>query len=132
MYVNRLFFFTIFEAYTCTAAWNFVETHKGKIGWDLVALCPSFVYGPILHEVHSPEKLNATMNEFANVVFKGQPRPSGFQSAWVDVRDVAAAHGLALEKEEAGGKRFLLNGGMFVWQDFCTSLELLLGFRIGY
>lgn len=47
------------------------------------------------------------------------------------MRDVAAAHRLALEKEAAGGRRFLVSGGMFVWQDFCKFrgyLPILLVF----
>ncbi len=101
------------------AAWDFIEKHKNDIAWDFVAICPSYVYGPILHELSSPENLNETMHEFAEVVFKGAHRPAGYQSSWIDVRDVGRAHALAFEKTEVGGKRFLLSGGMHVWQDFC-------------
>ena len=39
-------------------------------------------------------------------------------SAWVDVRDLALAHRLALEKGEAGGERIIVSKGPFVWQDW--------------
>ena len=29
-------------------AWDFLEERKGKLGWDLVALCPGMVFGPVL------------------------------------------------------------------------------------
>ena len=36
---------------------------------------------------------------------------------WVDVRDVARGHTLALSVPDAGGERICLIGGPFVWQD---------------
>ena len=68
-------------------------------------------------------------------------------SCYVDVRDLAEAHRLALEKEKAGGERIIINAGkhhlpcfdtptyysflgVFKWQDFssCNSTipELIL------
>ena len=43
---------------------------------------------------------------------------------WVDVRDLAHAHTLALKTPEAGGERFIIRGGRAVWQDFgaCTMI----------
>ena len=38
--------------------------------------------------------------------------------AYVDVRDVALAHVRALEIEEAGGKRFILNDQATNWEDW--------------
>jgi nucleoside-diphosphate-sugar epimerase len=38
--------------------------------------------------------------------------------AWIDVRDLAIAHRLALEKAEAGGERIIVSAGSFVWQDW--------------
>lgn len=38
--------------------------------------------------------------------------------AWVDVRDLADAHALALEKEEAGGNRIIVASGPYKWQDW--------------
>lgn len=45
----------------------------------------------------------------------------GAQGEWVDVRDVGEGHVRALEVPEAGGQRFILSGGAFIWQDWCMS-----------
>lgn len=45
------------------------------------------------------------------------PGPS-CSMAWVDVRDLADAHALALEKEEAGGNRIIVASGPYKWQDW--------------
>jgi nucleoside-diphosphate-sugar epimerase len=39
-----------------------------------------------------------------------------------DVRDVAEAHVLALEKDKAGGERIFVTPGTYVWQDLGQSL----------
>ena len=49
---------------------------------------------------------------------------NGSQS-WIDVRDVALAHVLALQKEEAGGERIIVSSGKWVWQDWGTSHSAL-------
>jgi len=38
--------------------------------------------------------------------------------SWVDVRDVARAHVLALEKDEAGGQRIIIASGPWRWQEW--------------
>lgn len=37
---------------------------------------------------------------------------------YVDVRDIAQAHTLALLKPEAGDSRFIISAGPYKWQDF--------------
>ena len=37
--------------------------------------------------------------------------------SWIDVRDVALAHILAAQKQEAGGERIIISAGDFVWSD---------------
>ena len=44
---------------------------------------------------------------------------------WVDVRDIALAHVLAIEKEAAGGKRVIISAGPFKFQD-CGQLLVSL------
>ncbi|KLO11371.1 NAD-binding protein [Schizopora paradoxa] len=100
------------------AAWDFVESHKSQLTSDFLTICPVLSFGPVLQETAGPDKLNETMKEFADVVFRGEVRPADYQASWIDVRDVSRAHVLALQKKEAGGKRFLLGAGQFVWQDF--------------
>lgn len=40
---------------------------------------------------------------------------------WVDVRDLAHAQVLVLITPDAGGERFIIRGGSYVWQQFGTS-----------
>ncbi|KAF8756584.1 Dihydroflavonol-4-reductase [Rhizoctonia solani] len=95
------------------AAWDFVE--KEKLQFDLVTICPTMVRiwscssrgdiagDPQCHEPPIYQIFNGQNNDLkGNGVW-----------LWVDVRDVAEAHVAALEKPEAGGKRFLLAEGNF-------------------
>lgn len=40
------------------------------------------------------------------------------RSAWIDVRDCADAHILALQKEEVSGERIIPASGPWNWQDW--------------
>ena len=40
--------------------------------------------------------------------------------SWIDVRDVARAHALAVQIAEAGGNRIIISAGVFFWQDVGT------------
>ncbi|KAJ1306081.1 hypothetical protein OPQ81_010793 [Rhizoctonia solani] len=112
------------------AAWEFIRQEKPE--FDLVTICPTMVYGPVLQEVTSLSKMNASSLQFYEV-FNGQDKelkPFGVW-LWVDVRDVATAHVAALEKPEAGGKRFLLAEGNFnigqvaeyIWTHYAERAE---------
>ncbi|THH07729.1 hypothetical protein EW145_g3174 [Phellinidium pouzarii] len=109
-------------------AWEFVEKNKSKIAWDLTTLCPPFVYGPILHDVRSPEELNSSMALFYEAIFtkrKTLGELAQIQSGWVDARDVSLGHVRALEVPAAGGERFILSGGEAIWQDWFDVLNEL-------
>ncbi|KAH8109995.1 hypothetical protein DFH11DRAFT_1746820, partial [Phellopilus nigrolimitatus] len=112
------------------AAWDFAEKHKSEISWDLVALNPPFVFGPILHEVASPAALNSSVAFFYEAILTQKKTPeqlASFQGSWVDARDVSLGHVRALEVPAAGGQRFILSAGAFIWQDWfdaANELEL--------
>ena len=80
------------------------------------------MFGPLLHEISSPDPINTSMKFWWDAVvghlFPPEMALNGSQS-WIDVRDVAIAHVRALEIEEAGGKRFPFTAGTFLWQDLC-------------
>lgn len=42
-------------------------------------------------------------------------------SEWVDVRDLAEAHTLSLQREAAGGERIIVSGGPWKWQDWVNA-----------
>ena len=52
-------------------AWNFVEQHKSEIGFDLVTMCPPFIYGPVLQELQSVASLNTSMEAWYQAVILG-------------------------------------------------------------
>lgn len=98
-------------------AWQFVEENKPS--WDLVTINPPLVFGPILHQVNAPDKLNTSVG-FVWGLLHGSKKegdllaPSG---NCVDVRDVAYAHVEALVRPDAGNNRFATSLGPFVYQD---------------
>uniref|UniRef100_A0A8H7Y8V9 NAD-dependent epimerase/dehydratase domain-containing protein n=1 Tax=Psilocybe cubensis TaxID=181762 RepID=A0A8H7Y8V9_PSICU len=93
------------------AAWEFHEKHKDSSGWDLCVITPPFVYGPPIHDIPSPSSLNFSLAFWYNAVLSEPPESKAFliaeSNAWADVRDVALAHVLALEKPDAGGERII-------------------------
>jgi len=93
------------------AAWDFIE--KQKPNFDLVTLCPPLVLGPVVHFLNSLSALN-TSNERTRDFIHGKAKdeiPATANPLWIDVRDLAIGHVNALEKAEAGGKRFLYTAG---------------------
>ncbi|CAI5757705.1 unnamed protein product [Candida verbasci] len=89
------------------AAWEFVE--KNNVGFKLSTVLPAYVFGPQLYQVKDKSKLN-TSSEILNGLIKlnsNDEIPDA--TAWfIDVRDVAKAHLVAFEKEEAAGQRLIL------------------------
>ncbi|KAH9930002.1 uncharacterized protein B0H18DRAFT_1117073 [Fomitopsis serialis] len=112
------------------AAWEFVERQKreGGIGWDLVSICPSYVFGPPMLPASSPAEMANSLREwYEAVIVKARDqievRSDGMvvEMCWVDVRDVAEAHVLAFQKEDAGGQRIIASEGSWKWQDFVKA-----------
>lgn len=100
------------------AAWDFVQ--KELPNFSLATINPPAVLGPIIHHLASLDSIN-TSNEVLAAVVQGKWKdgaPPTFTSPWVDVRDVALAHVLALEKPEAAGRRFLMHGGFQLNADY--------------
>ncbi|KAG8899394.1 methylglyoxal reductase (NADPH-dependent) gre2 [Tulasnella sp. 408] len=98
------------------AAWDFVEKNKDNINFDLVTVLPSFVFGPIIHELTPLAPLNFSIQRFYDLTTHEPPPPAEKLTALpmdlVDVRDTALIHALALEKPEAGGERFNASAGV--------------------
>ena len=86
------------------AAWDFVNKLSGPNKMELVTLCPSLLIGPALH---GKEFVSGQMlNDF----FLNKVPPTRSKFSYIDVRDVAKAHVLAVKVPEAAGQRFILNG----------------------
>ncbi|KAJ7034205.1 D-lactaldehyde dehydrogenase [Mycena alexandri] len=101
------------------AAWDFVKKHKDEIGWDLSVMNPPLVLGPTIHEVASADALNTSARMLHDAFAKGEGLTGG--GCWIDVRDLALAHVRALQKEEAGCERIIINFGAFLWQDWLDA-----------
>ncbi|KAF5377008.1 hypothetical protein D9615_007321 [Tricholomella constricta] len=96
------------------AAWEFYEKSRSEIKWDLSVLNPSLIFGPAIHDVKSPEALNTSARMWYEAVLvdgKSKDFLTVQGAIYVDVRDAAEAHVLALEKEAAGGERIIINAG---------------------
>lgn len=100
------------------AAWSWMEEHRDEIGFDLVAINPAFICGPTLNNLLAEAVL--TFKELLDGKYPGAPH-IGF--AFVDVRDCALSHVLALTVPEAAGQR-LICAGNFNWLiDVTTCLR---------
>ncbi|OAL26113.1 hypothetical protein AYO20_10247 [Fonsecaea nubica] len=98
------------------AAWDFLEAEKP--GFTLTTLCPPMIYGPVLHQVKSLDDLNTSSLRILNL-YRGTPRAGPVGSPiHVDVRDLALAHVLALERPQAANQRF------FVAAQLATETQL--------
>jgi len=87
------------------AAWDYVKSLPESERFELVALNPSLLIGPNLNK-DSENVAWLAVKQF----FTGKTPPLNCKFSWVDVKDAARAHLLAVKVPEAAGKRFLLNG----------------------
>lgn len=96
------------------AAWKFVETEKPS--FDLVTVLPVVVIGPFIHQIASKDKLlNSSIGIFTKYLSPDSSPKQGVN--YVDVRDAAKIHTLALSTEAAGGERIFASGGNHCVQD---------------
>lgn len=107
------------------AAWDIIE--KGGVGFDVVALNPPMVYGPLKHKVTSVDDLNESTAQVYNKFFKGKKAedeipPNGLPP-YVDVRDIARAHVLALDNPAAANQRFIIAKGLLGTQRIADVLR---------
>ncbi|KAF5377007.1 hypothetical protein D9615_007320 [Tricholomella constricta] len=103
------------------AAWEFYEKSRSDIKWDLSVLNPPFVFGPAIHDIKNPDALNTSARMWYETVLvdgKSKDFLTVQGLAYADVRDVAEAHVLALEKEAAGGERIIISAGESLYPAF--------------
>ncbi|KAI0696058.1 NAD(P)-binding protein [Cerioporus squamosus] len=112
------------------AAWEWYDAHKASLRWDMVILNPSFVIGPWIHPVDKVENLNESLSIYYAVVLRGKMNEEmlvNTGTSWVDVRDVAEAHVVALLQLNAGGERIIVSSGPFKWQDLILAARQVEG-----
>ncbi|KAK6878942.1 putative NADPH-dependent methylglyoxal reductase GRP2 [Candida tropicalis] len=94
------------------AAWNYKK--ENYTFYKLTVINPVYVFGPQAYEFTDTANMATTaekINSIANLS-KDDPIPE-LWGDYVDVRDVAKAHVLALENDETSNKRLLLVAGGF-------------------
>ncbi|KAL1643457.1 Glycine-rich RNA-binding protein 2, mitochondrial [Diplodia intermedia] len=94
-------------------AWKFVKRERPN--FTLATLAPPFVFGPVKSNLGSLSAIN-TSNQVISAFVQGKCKqgvPPTVAFIWTDVRDLALGHVPAVEKEEAGGKRFFFTAGYF-------------------
>ncbi|PAV17621.1 D-lactaldehyde dehydrogenase [Pyrrhoderma noxium] len=110
------------------AAWKFTQDHKNEISWDLTVIIPTIIFGPILHEVTDPSKLNLSLAMFYGTLvskIRSVEEVAQEHRVWVDVRDAALGHVLAIISPDAGGQRIICSGGSFIWQEWFNTANAL-------
>ncbi|PWY70849.1 NAD(P)-binding protein [Aspergillus sclerotioniger CBS 115572] len=103
--------------------WEWVDAHSPN--FDVVAICPPWIFGP---SVGAPSPGKNGLNESSEAIWRlvnGSLTsiPDYDYIAFANVHDAAAAHYEAYVRPEAGGERFLVAGGRFLYQDACAILR---------
>ncbi|KAF8312002.1 NAD(P)-binding protein [Clavulina sp. PMI_390] len=100
------------------AAWDFVKKEQPK--YELTTVLPAWCIGPYIH--NTSKGLGSTPAVFLAMLPKGDT--SGNRAfPFVDVRDAALAHVLAMESDQLAGERILATSDeIFAWQDLYDIL----------
>jgi hypothetical protein len=94
-------------------------------GLELATVNPTGVLGPVLGPDYSP-----SLGVIARMLDGSMPALLKFASGYVDVRDVASLHLLAMTEDAAAGERFIATAGHSLWQrDIAAVLRERLGER---
>ncbi|RLV95127.1 putative NADPH-dependent methylglyoxal reductase GRP2 [Spathaspora sp. JA1] len=109
---NPIFGYFGSKKFSELTAHDFVK--KEKVNFDISFVNPNFVFGPQAYKVKDKTSLNFS-NEIVNRVVKlGANDEIPFEGQlFVDVRDVARAHLVAFENDEAINKRLLVISGSY-------------------
>merc|ERR1719444_288807 len=70
------------------------ELAKGKDGFSVSVICPSFILGPMMTSRTDGESV-----KFMKAMLEGTAALKGFPVGVVDVRDVSLAHVTAMERQ---------------------------------
>ena len=105
------------------AAWDFWDTHRPN--FTVTSCNPPLVLGPVVHHLATLDSIN-TSNARIVAMLQGKAKdglsPTG-NFLFVDVRDIALAHVLCLEKDVAAGQRFFVTAGNFNNRMICEIIR---------
>lgn len=99
------------------AAWTFVETEAPQL--RLTAINPGFVLGPALGD-----SVGTSLQVIQRILRAKDPAMPDIYFPTVDVRDVAAAHVLALAKPQTEGKRIVVAAETLSFVDIARAVKV--------
>ncbi|KAF5389350.1 hypothetical protein D9757_004363 [Collybiopsis confluens] len=111
------------------AAWDYYNSIKGTVDWDMVAILPGM---PMLGAINSPNDMNYSMGVFFKSLLSSTSEETTQEvvftplGGWIDVRDVAESHGLALSTAEARDERILFVAGSIFPQHIVVEGQKIL------
>ncbi|KAL3472514.1 putative NADPH-dependent methylglyoxal reductase GRE2 [Aspergillus californicus] len=106
-------------------AWKFMEKEP-RPAFGLTVMNPSLIFGPVSESLASLGEVGTScgrIRDFMTGVFRERCPPTG-SAFWVDVRDAAMAHALAVENSErTKGKRYFLTAGGFCNREIVEVIQ---------
>src|SRR5690606_1653208 len=99
------------------------EIAKAQNNWELIVINPSFVMGPSIADSSDSESITLVKDLIKGKFKMGIP---ALYFGFVDVRDVARAHVIALEKDEVEGRHILAERVM-TFLDLAKIIHLKFG-----
>ncbi|KAI1624934.1 hypothetical protein EDD37DRAFT_628399 [Exophiala viscosa] len=105
------------------AAWRFMKDEAPS--FDLVTIHPSWLVGPSVYRIDKASDLNENLREFFSTLMDVKDKlPSTKVQYWVDVRDAAKSHVLALDSSRIPGGRYLVtHPAKFDWKKAFTVMH---------
>lgn len=107
------------------AAWEFYNMNKNIVKFKMTTVLPVYVFGPQCFDEDVQGCLNQSC-ELINALIQGDPQEEAAKTLaaqFIDVRDVAKAHLIAFQKDEAIGQRLIISNGQFTFQDVIDQLN---------
>ena len=99
-------------------AWDFQKALPAAEKFEIVTICPGLVMGPPL------KKESSQSIDFTKFLMEGKKEKIGSDHMmFVDIRNVAEAHFLAVKKPEAANKRYILCESTPTYLDYAAPLE---------
>ncbi|KAF7165774.1 hypothetical protein CNMCM5623_009853 [Aspergillus felis] len=124
-HLNPLNGYRASKAFAERACWEFLEREEPP--FSLVTLCPTLMFGPVVHPLRNLDELNTSNQRIRNFMvgeYKAEIPDTGTSFfLWIDVRDAALAHIRAMEAPGVVNKRFLLTAGYFSNKEICEVIR---------
>ena len=92
------------------AAWDFMEKLEDNKKFELVTILPGACFGPTLIPY-----AQSTLTFIEQILANKTPMLLNINFPVIDIRDVAKAHIVAMEKPESAGNRYILFSGETRW-----------------